>query len=227
MYDLSKTFELNIQMVKELNKQNKDVTNIVEHITQIILLKKKLTKEIKEQKGKLLIENQIQGEFKKKIEENNEYYEDQIQSSTNSCLAKDEYITLLMQKLKQVEFFVKAKSKERNSRFAKHRLFKMSNFVQYNTELYHKKINLYKELDEIEDNINNVKQENFLYKEETNETISTNKNEDNKIKGYVDIYRKSCRVMSTRIKLLKNAYMNMTKTIQYLNVPICMFYYIK
>ena len=176
----------------------------------------------------MLIENQIQEEFKKKIEENNDYYNDQIQSSTNSCLSKDEYITLLLQKLKQVEFFVKAESKQKNSRFVKHRLFKMSNFVQCNTELYRKKINLYKELDEIEDNINNVKQENFLYKEETNETVSTSKANENeqKIKGYVDIYRKSCRVMSSRIKLLKNAYVNMTKTIQYLNVPICINNYI-
>lgn len=215
-------------MVKELNKPNKDVTNIIEHLTQMIQLKRKLTKEIKEQKGKMLIENQIQEEFKKKIEENNDYYNDQIQSSTNSCLSKDEYITLLLQKLKQVEFFVKAESKQKNSRFVKHRLFKMSNFVQCNTELYRKKINLYKELDEIEDNINNVKQENFLYKEETNETVSTSKANENeqKIKGYVDIYRKSCRVMSSRIKLLKNAYVNMTKTIQYLNVPICINNYI-
>ena len=215
-------------MVKELNKHNKDVTNIIEHLTQMIQLKRKLTKEIKEQKGKMLIENQIQEEFKKKIEENNDYYNDQIKSSTNSCLSKDEYITLLLQKLKQVEFFVKAESKQKNSRFVKHRLFKMSNFVQCNTELYRKKINLYKELDEIEDNINNVKQENFLYKEETNETVSTSKANENeqKIKGYVDIYRKSCRVMSSRIKLLKNAYVNMTKTIQYLNVPICINNYI-
>lgn len=215
-------------MVKELNKPNKDVTNIIEHLTQMIQLKRKLTKEIKEQKGKTLIENQIQEEFKRKIEENNDYYNDQIQSSTNSCLSKDEYITLLLQKLKQVEFFVKAESKQKNSRFVKHRLFKMSNFVQCNTELYRKKINLYKELDEIEDNINNVKQENFLYKEETNETVSTSKANENeqKIKGYVDIYRKSCRVMSSRIKLLKNAYVNMTKTIQYLIVPICINNYI-
>ena len=215
-------------MVKELNKPNKDVTNIIEHLTQMIQLKRKLTKEIKEQKGKMLIENQIQEEFKRKIEENNDYYNDQIQSSTNSCLSKDEYITLLLQKLKQVEFFVKAESKQKNSQFVKHRLFKMSNFVQCNTELYRKKINLYKELDEIEDNINNVKQENFLYKEETNETVSTSKANENeqKIKGYVDIYRKSCRVMSSRIKLLKNAYVNMTKTIQYLNVPICINNYI-
>lgn len=215
-------------MVKELNKPNKDVTNIIEHLTQMIQLKRKLTKEIKEQKGKMLIENQIQEEFKRKIEENNDYYNDQIQSSTNSCLSKDEYITLLLQKLKQVEFFVKAESKQKNSRFVKHRLFKMSNFVQCNTELYRKKINLYKELDEIEDNINNVKQENFLYKEATNETVSTSKANENeqKIKGYVDIYRKSCRVMSSRIKLLKNAYVNMTKTIQYLNVPICINNYI-
>ena len=200
----------------------------IEHLTQMIQLKRKLTKEIKEQKGKMLIENQIQEEFKRKIEENNDYYNDQIQSSTNSCLSKDEYITLLLQKLKQVEFFVKAESKQKNSRFVKHRLFKMSNFVQCNTELYRKKINLYKELDEIEDNINNVKQENFLYKEETNETVSTSKANENeqKIKGYVDIYRKSCRVMSSRIKLLKNAYVNMTKTIQYLNVPICINNYI-
>ena len=46
-------------MVKELNKPNKDVTNIIEHLTQMIQLKRKLTKEIKEQKGKMLIENQI------------------------------------------------------------------------------------------------------------------------------------------------------------------------
>ena len=60
---------MNIQIVKELNKPNKDVTNIIEHLTQMIQLKRKLTKEIKEQKGKMLIENQIQEEFKRKIEE--------------------------------------------------------------------------------------------------------------------------------------------------------------
>ena len=225
LYDLSQTFELNISMVKETNKKNKDIENIIEHIKQIVKKKKSLLSEIKARKGKNLIENQIQEEFKRKIEENNDYYNDQIHSWENSNLSKDEYITILLQKLKQVEYFVKLKSKEKTSGFFKHRHFKMAKFLKENTDLYNRKVNLFKQIEEIECNIDNIKQENLLYQDETSITKgdkdNNTNNQEKKIKQYIEVFKKSCRIMTMKIKLLKNCLSNLSKTIKFLNVPNC------
>ena len=64
------------------------------------LLKKKEEYYKKKQKikGKILIEKQIQEEFKRKIEENELYFKDQLKSSEDKTLIKDEYITLFLRK---------------------------------------------------------------------------------------------------------------------------------
>lgn len=226
LYDLSQTFELNISMVKETNKKSKDIETIIDHIKHIVKKKKSLLAEIKARKGKILIENQVQEELKRKTEENNDYYTDQIHSFENSNLSKDEYISILLQKLKQVEYFVKLKSKEKTSGFFKHRNFKMGIFLKENTGLYSRKLNLFKQIEEIENNIDNIKQENLLYQDEASTSKGDNdnsniSNQEKKIKQYIDVFRKSCQIMTMKIKLLKNCLCNFSKTIKYLNVPNC------
>ena len=58
--------------------------------------------------------------------------------------------------------------------------------------------------------------ENWKYKKEKKENINKNKIKINK---YIDSFKKNCRIISMRMRLLRNCLKNMSKTIQYLNVP--------
>ena len=42
---------------------------------------------------------------------------------------------------------------------------------------------------------------------------------DYKTKQFINNYQKNCRIISLRVKLLKNCIKKMTKTIRFLNVP--------
>jgi hypothetical protein len=175
----------------------------------------------------MLIERQIQEESKRKINENKNYYKDQINSVEEKNQIKEEYIIQFLKKLYEVEIFTNRNSKIIGSGFEKYKNFSISEFVEKNTKLFHNKGNLFIEINEIMKNLAEVKNENILfkkeeiienwkYKKEKKENINKNKIKINK---YIDSFKKNCRIISMRMRLLRNCLKNMSKTIQYLNVP--------
>ena len=227
LYDLEKTFELNINFLKNLNNNNKKINNLIENIKNKIIKKKEIRKKIINIKGKMLIERQIQEESKRKINENKNYYKDQINSVEEKNQIKEEYIIQFLKKLYEVEIFTNRNSKIIGSGFEKYKNFSISEFVEKNTKLFHNKGNLFIEINEIMKNLAEVKNENILfkkeeiienwkYKKEKKENINKNKIRINK---YIDSFKKNCRIISMRMRLLRNCLKNMSKTIQYLNVP--------
>ena len=189
------------------------------------LLKKKeeFYKKKQKIKGKILIEKQIQEEFKRKIEENELYFKDQLKSSEDKNLIKDEYITLFLRKLKEVDIFTDRNSKIIGSGFEKYYNFRIADFVEQNTKLFHRKGLLYLDLEEINNNIEEVKQQNKYFKIEERIYLNNKQNNKNsldyKTQQFIQNYQKNCRIVSMRIKLLKNCIKNMSKTIRFLNVP--------
>jgi len=175
----------------------------------------------------MLIERQIQEESKRKINENKNYYKDQINSVEEKNQIKEEYIIQFLKKLYEVEIFTNRNSKIIGSGFEKYKNFSISEFVEKNTKLFHNKGNLFIEINEIMKNLAEVKNENLIfkkeeiienwkYKKEKKENINKNKIRINK---YIDSFKKNCRIISMRMRLLRNCLKNMSKTIQYLNVP--------
>ena len=70
---------------------------------------------------------------------------------------KDEYIIVLMKKLKELEIFSKRKSSIRGSGFRKYKNFKISEFVETNTKCWQQKYLILKEMKEIKINKINIR----------------------------------------------------------------------
>ena len=224
IYDLKKTFKINYNLLNIMTDNKKELNDLVKKIENSLKQKEEILKRKQTLKCKILIEKQIQEEFKKKIEENNFYFDDQIKSSEDKENIKIEYIAILLGKLKEIDIFTARNSKIIGSGFEKYKNFRISDFVENNTNLYHLKGNYYMDINELLKNIDQVKQENIFYKFEQKNIINKKNNNDkndinSKSKIYIDNYKRNCRIISMRIKLLNNCLKNITKTIQYLNVP--------
>lgn len=200
------------------------------------IFKKFKTKNLKRQKiqklkAKILIEKQIKIEFNRKINENKEYFIDQIKSWEDNLLSKEEYTIMLLTKLKQLDLYVS--SKNQIGLFKKYKGFKVSKFIQKNTNLLTNKVNLQLDIQDIEDKVQIIKDENYICQQEyktyqNNKTnnINTNHNtnkhdqlkQNAKVQELLHYYNSSCRVLQSRIKLLNNMFKNMTKTLKYLKI---------
>ena len=206
-----------------MTENNQEINDLVKKINNSLKQKEEILKRKQKLKGKILIEKQIQQEFKKKIEENNFFFDDQIKASEEKGNIKIEYIAVLLGKLKEIDIFTARNSKIIGSGFEKYKNFRISDFVE-NTNLYHLKGKYYMDIHELINNIDQVRQENIFYKFEQKNIINKKYNNDKndinyKTKLFIDNYKRNCRVISMRIKLLTNCLKNMTKTIQFLNVP--------
>ena len=224
IYDLKKTFEINYDLLNLMTENNQEINDLVKKINNSLKQKEEILKRKQKLKGKILIEKQIQEEFKKKIEENNLFFDDQIKASEEKGNIKIEYIAVLLGKLKEIDIFTARNSKIIGSGFEKYKNFRISDFIETNTNLYHLKGKYYMDIHELINNIDQVRQENIFYKFEQKNIINKKYNNDKndinyKTKLFIDNYKRNCRVISMRIKLLTNCLKNMTKTIQFLNVP--------
>ena len=214
---------MNFEILKLRINKNQEISDMLYRLESLLKKKEEFYKKKQKIKGKILIEKQIQEEFKRKIEENELYFKDQLKSSEDKTLIKDEYITLFLRKLKEVDIFTDRNSQIIGSGFEKYYNFRIADFVEQNTKLFHRKGLLYLDLEEINNNIEDIKQQNKYFKIEERIYLNNKQNNkdslDFKTQQFIQNYQKNCRVLSMRIKLLKNCIKNMSKTIRFLNVP--------
>ena len=214
---------MNFEILKLRINKNQEISDMLYRLESLLKKKEEFYKKKQKIKGKILIEKQIQEEFKRKIEENELYFKDQLKSSEDKNLIKDEYITLFLRKLKEVDIFTERNSQIIGSGFEKYYNFRIADFVEENTKLFHRKGLLYLDLEEINNNIEEVKQQNKYYRIEERLYLNNKQNNKNsldyKTQQFIQNYQKNCRIVSMRIKLLKNCIKNISKTIRFLNVP--------
>ena len=214
---------MNFEILKLRINKNQEISDMLYRLESLLKKKEEFYKKKQKIKGKILIEKQIQEEFKRKIEENELYFKDQLKSSEDKNLIKDEYITLFLRKLKEVDIFTDRNSQIIGSGFEKYYNFRIADFVEENTKLFHRKGLLYLDLEEINNNIEEVKQQNKYYRIEERLYLNNKQNNKNsldyKTQQFIQNYQKNCRIVSMRIKLLKNCIKNISKTIRFLNVP--------
>jgi hypothetical protein len=215
IYDLTNTWEINMAFIENTltdDPKMKDLVKNLQSIKSKFEQKKHLKEKVSEIKGKSLIEKQIYEEIKKMIEENDEYYNDQIKELTENLDNKEEYIKIFEKKLKEVEIYVQKNTKNlTNSEFEKHKDFKMNDFIEVNTKLSEKREKLNKDVLWIREELSLVKDENYKFRNtqtNANEELNIKNNtiEIEKLKSLMKKYQNQIMFFENKNKFLKNLY---------------------
>ena len=232
--DLKKTFIINIDMLKRYIVSN---TNPINTDTQLLSLlnsilennkkKEKIIEKIKEKKSKLLIDNQINSERKRKNEEKRYHIKDKIKENEERIDNKEEYMKVLHKKLREVEIYIHKNTidiKDMNRR-RKYQTFSMFNFIETNNDLVRQKRDLNKQIETTKDNYNIELEENKKVKieiekeKEENEKNNIIENEnETKIKKLSEKYKNKIKLLNLRLNLLKNTYKKVNKKIKILKI---------
>ena len=211
--DLKKTFDLNVEIITKMCNKDKKIIEIINQINKKIKDKEEMQEKMKI-KGMMIIEKQIQSEHIRKIGENEECFKEQINLSLDKLTMKDENIIILMKKLKELEIYSKRKSSIVGSGFEKHKDFRVADFIDYNTKYLQQKNLFLSEIETAKNNIAKIKSENNNIKEEQeiiNIKKNNNKHKDEKFQKYIKYYDYNCDIISSRIKLLKNIFKQISK----------------
>ena len=228
--DLKKTFVLNIDILKKFITSSQNPINIDNQIINLLnslierhKTKIKIIEKIREKKSKLLIDNQINSEKKRKSEERRFYLMEKIKDNIERINSKEEYMKVLHKKMREVEIYIHKNTfniKETERR-KKYQTFSMFDFIETNNELTRQKKDLNKQLVQTMNNYNIEFEENKkLKEEEKNEKEEEKKkeNEQNKIKNLTEKYKQKIKIMSLRLNLLKNTYKKVNKKIKILKI---------
>lgn len=205
LQDMKKTLELNLEIISKFYKKEKNINQLIAAINNKIKVKEEIQKKIEKIKGVMIIEKQIQSELIRKKGENDEHQKEQINLNLDKITMKDEYIIVLMKKLKELEIFSKRKSSIPGSGFQKYKNFKVSDLVELNTKFTQQKNLILNDIKNIKSNKQKLKKENHklkLEQEKYNE-INRKKRDENIIK-FEKYFNYSCTMIESKIKILKN-----------------------
>ena len=227
--DLKKTFFINIDILKQFissNKNNnqKELISLLNVLIEKAKKKSKIIDKIKEKKSKILIDNQIITDKKRKIEEKNFFNKNKFKENEERLDNKEEYMKVLHKKMREVEIYIHKNTinlKNFNKK-KKYQSFSMFNFVETNNEYIKQKKELNKIIDNIKNNYNAEKEENKLIKlelknDKDNKIIEKNK-EEIKIKKLNEKYKSKIKLMKLRINMLRNNYNKLNKKIKILKL---------
>ena len=236
LYDIKKTFSLNLDIIKSYIKQSTSVNTLLNKDKDILFLIQKLQnsyknkfaliKKIKDNKSKILIDTQIFYEKKRKSEENKEFYKQKIKESEEGVDCKEEYIKVLQNKLKEVEIYIHRITKDMKS-YSLRRKYQKFTVVEFleNFDIYAKtkdklKIDIKKIKEDIKLEKKNIKEykiqknksenDNRIELIKNNNNLNYNLNVNNKnnvkIQNYISKYKNNIKKIYLRINLLKNNY---------------------
>ena len=217
--DLKKTFDLNLDIISKICNKDKKILEIIDQINKKIKYKENIQGKIEKIKGVMIIEKQIQSEHIRKIGENEECFKEQMNLTLDKITMKDEYIIILMKKLKELEIYSKRKSSTVGSGFEKYKNFRVSEFIDSNTKYLQQKNLFLSEIENTGKNIKEIKKENNNIKDNY-EKINNKKNKikDENVQKYIKFYNYNCDLISSKIKLLKNTLKQISKKYFFIKV---------
>ena len=189
LYDLEKTLDINIEILKNYFKtttsamtllnQDTQITEKLEKILNLLKKKKDIINKLKEKKSKNLIQLQINLENKRKLEETFEKYKESLFDNEDAVNNKDEYVKLFQKKFVEVEIYLKRITADMSDAKKKkyYQNYKMDNFLISNTNLNKKKQKIIESITKYDEDKKKLKIENQNIKmDEINEH---NKDEEN------------------------------------------------
>ena len=228
LYDLEKTLDINIEILKNYFKtttsamtllnQDTQITEKLEKIINTLKRKKEIINKIKEKKSKNLIQLQINLENKRKLEETLEKCKESLFDNEDAVNNKDEYVKLFQKKFVEDEIYLKRITAEMADTKKKkyYQNYKMDNFLILNTNLNKKKQKIIESITKYDEDKKNLKIENQnIKKEEINEH---NKDEENEkeIKNEKQNIKKNNKIIEEKYKHMidsKISEINMLKEI--------------
>ena len=221
--DLKKTYELNMDIISKIYNKDDKILSLMKNINQKVSNRDAIYKKIEEIKGKMIIGKQIQSECIRKTAENEVNFKEQVNLSLDKISMKDEYVVILLKKLKELEIYTKRKSAIKGSGFEKHKNFRVAEFVDFSTKFTKQKTNISSEINTIKKNILDIKKENKFYKKEEslNKKRKSSKNlseDDKKINKTIKYYKKNISNLNSRIQIMKNSLKQISKKNFLLNV---------
>ena len=215
--DLKKTFDLNLDIINKIYDKNKDIRELIIKVKNKIKNKEDIEKKIEKIKSVMIIEKQIQSEYIRKKGENGVYQKEQINLNLDKISIKDEYIIVLMKKLKELEIFSKRKSSIPGSGFHRYKNFRIAEFVETNTKYLKQKNILLNDIKNTKTNKKNIRKENNAIRKEQEKLkeIKRKKREENIIK-FEKYYNYGCTIIESKIKILKNLLNQLSKNALFL-----------
>ena len=96
---------MNFDIISKICNKDKKILEIIKQINKKIKYKEYIQGKKEKIKGVMIIEKQMQSEHIRKIGENEECFKKQINLTLDKITMKDEYIIILMKKLKELEIY--------------------------------------------------------------------------------------------------------------------------
>ena len=220
-FDLEQTLNLNleillkIELVKDKEK-DKEIKEIIKKISKNSQNRINLKKNIKLKKSDLVNKKQAFEILEVEKEKTKINFLEQFDNTENEIKLRKKFIKLLSNNFKDVQNYIdNLRIKEGHDEDLEKKIT-MQKFIKFNN-YYNKEIKLLKsDILKLNKEIDEIKKTNQLYKEETKIDRTKNKNKD--LIRVMEFYRRIILAFQTKIRVLRNAFDNMTKTLNYLNL---------
>ena len=214
IYDLENTLKINLDFVKEISLpyklKNKSMNEKIEKIINLYNKRKEIRKRKKEIKSKILMNNQIIEEYKRRNEENLEFYSRQYKSVCDALEKKLILIKKYQKRFDEVESYIQKECILYPKFTNKFCDFQIISFLIENENLLLIKIELNHENNNLKISINSLYNENKeLMKKENELSNEVNKSNNNKYEELIEKYKYKCDYESNKIKNLKNFLKNL------------------
>lgn len=219
LYDLQRTLDINIEILKNFFKQTTSTMTLLNQDTQILdslnklvakyNKKKEMIDKVKKIKSNNLIKQQIFFESKRKLQETMNNCKEALLENEDAVNNKDEYVKLFQKKFVEVEIYLQRITKEmedlndRQKRYYQN--YKMDSFTNLNTTLNKKRETLYEEIKKYRNAKKNLKLENKKIRSEEKIMFAeeNKKEKERKIEDKV-IRKKNENIEKKYKKFIKN-----------------------
>ena len=158
------------------------------------------------------MDKQIMEEYKRRNEENNVYYSEQIDEFKENLDKKESFIKQFFKKFKEVEIFVQRESKNRKHNWKNLENFEIIPFINENEELHKTKLEIIDEKNSVREDMNEILRENVELKkrEEYIDISDDNIDKQKKYETLVNNYIKKIKYFEKYNENLKSVLKNLT-----------------
>ncbi len=204
-----------MDLLKE-KENEKEIKELIKKIKAKTQSRSNLNKQIKSKKNDLVNKKQAYEMLIAQKEETKLNFKIQYEDTENELKVRKKYIKLLSNNFKDVQNYIdtlrikEGLAKELGTKIT------IQKFIKFNNH-YNKEIKLLNsDIKKLNNEIIEIKKTNQLYKEETKIDRTKSKNKD--LIRVMEFYRRIILSLQTKIKVLRNSFENMTKTLNYLNL---------
>ena len=228
-FDLEQTLDINLNLLGKIpfnfdkKEQIEEIKTIISKIAEKNINRVQTREKIKTKRNEILNRKQVVENLKKKNEENEAIYETKEKEEKEKLNLRNKYIKVLNSGFKKVQAYIEILLCKNIMSVDTSKKRDVLAFVKENVH-YHKEERLIEsDIKKLSQQVSDIKKENQIYKEES--LLYRNKTENKELIRVVEFYRRIIRALQTKIKILRNAFDNMTKTLNYLNLGDSKFFF--